>query len=67
MQPLVYGDGKSWHGVAGLSESTTGGAGVYGKNTGVGAVLWVKVTHGWVFMAKRTAPKVAQALWVKVL
>lgn len=28
----VRGDGQSWHGVAGLSKSTTGGYGVYGKN-----------------------------------
>lgn len=32
----VRGDGKSWHGVVGLSESTTGGYGVYGKNTAGG-------------------------------
>jgi hypothetical protein len=27
----VRGDGKTWHGVAGFSESTTGGYGVYGE------------------------------------
>ncbi len=29
----VRGDGSSWHGVAGLSNSSTGGAGVFGHNT----------------------------------
>ena len=28
----VRGDGTTWHGVAGISVSTTGGAGVYGQN-----------------------------------
>jgi hypothetical protein len=28
----VRGEGKTWHGVAGLSESTTGGNGVFGAN-----------------------------------
>ncbi|NJL57778.1 hypothetical protein HC928_23600 [bacterium] len=32
----VRGNGKTWHGVAGLSESTKGGYGVYGKNTAGG-------------------------------
>ena len=32
----VQGDGKTWHGVIGLSASTTGGYGVYGKNTAGG-------------------------------
>lgn len=32
----VRGDGETWHGVAGLSKSTTGGYGVYGKNTSGG-------------------------------
>ena len=33
----VRGDGETYHGVAGLSKSTTGGVGVYGKNTAGGA------------------------------
>ncbi|MFF6773622.1 hypothetical protein ACFY8W_08660 [Streptomyces sp. NPDC012637] len=32
----VRGDGGTWHGVAGLSSSTTGGAGIYGSNTNGG-------------------------------
>lgn len=32
----VRGDGKTWHGVAGISQSTTGGVGVYGTNTAGG-------------------------------
>ena len=28
----VRGDGKNWHGVAGLSDSSTGGSGVFGAN-----------------------------------
>ncbi|MGV2391195.1 MAG UNVERIFIED_CONTAM: hypothetical protein LVR29_32840 [Microcystis novacekii LVE1205-3] len=33
----VRGDGETWHGVAGVSKSTTGGAGVFGVNdTGAG-------------------------------
>lgn len=32
----VIGDSKKWHGVAGLSQSTIGGAGVYGKNNAGG-------------------------------
>jgi hypothetical protein len=35
----VRGDGSTWHGVAGISTSTTGGAGVYGiNNTGSGVI-----------------------------
>ena len=33
----VLGESRTWHGVAGLSQSTTGGFGVYGKNTAGGA------------------------------
>jgi hypothetical protein len=33
----VRGDGETWHGVVGFSKSTTGGVGVYGKNTAGGA------------------------------
>jgi len=29
--PGVWGNSKKWHGVAGVSESTNGGAGIYGK------------------------------------
>jgi hypothetical protein len=32
----VVGESKTWHGIAGLSQSTTGGFGVYGKNTAGG-------------------------------
>jgi hypothetical protein len=42
----VRGDGSTWHGVAGISTSTTGGHGVYGEgHTGVGGVglTWIGV------------------------
>jgi hypothetical protein len=32
----VLGESETWHGVAGLSQSTTGGFGVYGKSIGTG-------------------------------
>jgi hypothetical protein len=34
----VWGTSKTWHGVAGFSESTTGGFGVYGEAIGPGVV-----------------------------
>jgi hypothetical protein len=34
----VLGESETWHGVAGISESTTGGAGVYGKGKIVGVI-----------------------------
>lgn len=42
----VRGEGKTWHGVAGLSQSTTGGHGVYGKNTAGGTGV-VGESDGW--------------------
>lgn len=43
----VRGDGKTWHGVTGISESTTGGAGVMGQGTATGVIgkgeTWIGV------------------------
>jgi hypothetical protein len=43
----VRGDGTTWHGVAGISESTTGGFGVYGLNTAGGTGV-VGESSGWI-------------------
>jgi len=42
----VWGLSKTWHGVAGFSESTTGGFGVYGEAVGSGVVGVSKSWHG---------------------
>src|SRR5215475_105266 len=42
----VWGESNTWHGVAGLSKSTTGGHGLYGKNT-VGGTGVVGESDGW--------------------
>jgi hypothetical protein len=42
----VWGESNTWHGVAGLTKSTTGGFGVYGKNT-VGGTGVVGESDGW--------------------
>ncbi len=43
----VYAKGKSWCGVIGISESTTGGFGVYGANT-TGGTGVVGESKGWI-------------------
>ena len=43
----VYAKGKSWCGVVGISESTTGGFGVYGANT-TGGTGVVGESKGWI-------------------
>jgi len=43
----VRGNGTTWHGVAGISESTTGGFGVYGLNTAGGTGV-VGESSGWI-------------------
>ncbi|PFM43744.1 hypothetical protein COJ45_27890 [Bacillus cereus] len=42
----VQGEGTTWHGVVGLSNSTTGGFGVYGTNTANGTGV-VGESKGW--------------------
>jgi hypothetical protein len=42
----VFATGKSWCGVVGISESTTGGFGVYGENTAGGTGV-VGKSKGW--------------------
>jgi len=42
----IRGDGKTWHGVAGFSESTTGGFGVYGEGLAGGPGV-VGKSKGW--------------------
>lgn len=42
----VRGDGKTWHGVEGISESTSGGFGVFGANSAGGTGV-VGVSTGW--------------------
>jgi hypothetical protein len=42
----VWGESNTWHGVAGLTKSTTGGHGVYGKNTSGGTGV-VGESDGW--------------------
>jgi hypothetical protein len=42
----VHGEGKGWHGVEGISDSTIGGFGVYGANTAGGAGV-VGESKGW--------------------
>jgi len=42
----VFANGKTWCGVVGLSESTTGGFGVYGENTSGGSGV-VGKSKGW--------------------
>lgn len=42
----VWGESNTWHGVAGLSKSTTGGFGVFGKNTAGGSGV-VGESDGW--------------------
>jgi hypothetical protein len=49
----VRGDGKTWHGVAGISESTTGGFGVYGVNIAGGTGV-VGESKGWMGVYGRT-------------
>ena len=42
----VWGEGKTWHGVAGVSHSTTGGAGVFGSSdVGSGIIAASQVWH----------------------
>ena len=42
----VRGEGKAWHGVEGISDSTIGGFGVFGANTAGGTGV-VGVSKGW--------------------
>jgi hypothetical protein len=42
----VWGESNTWHGIAGLSKSTTGGFGVFGKNTAGGTGV-VGESEGW--------------------
>jgi hypothetical protein len=42
----VWGESNTWHGLAGISKSTTGGHGVYGKNTSGGTGV-VGESDGW--------------------
>jgi hypothetical protein len=42
----VWGESNTWHGLAGLSKSTTGGHGVYGKNLSGGTGV-VGESDGW--------------------
>jgi|SRR5215469_13345570 len=42
----VHGEGKTWHGVEGISDSTIGGFGVYGVNT-TGGTGVVGESKGW--------------------
>jgi hypothetical protein len=49
----VRGDGRTWHGVTGISTSTTGGAGVYGNNnTGSGVI---GESSGWMGVYGRSS------------
>jgi hypothetical protein len=48
----VWGTSKTWHGVAGFSESTTGGFGVYGEAVGSGVV---GVSKTWIGVYGETA------------
>jgi hypothetical protein len=43
----IRGDGETWHGVVGLSKSTTGGYGVYGKNQSGGTGITGE-SDGWI-------------------
>jgi hypothetical protein len=42
----VLGESTAWHGIAGITQSTTGGAGVYGSNAGGPGVIGTSTT--WV-------------------
>lgn len=42
----MIGKSKTWHGTGGFSESTTGGAGLYGEATGPGVIGVSKTWHG---------------------
>ncbi len=61
----VIGHGKTWHGVRGISDSTIGGFGVYGRNNAGGPEFVVKANPGWAFMAKVKARRAARVSWVK--
>ena len=50
----VFARGKTWHGVVGLSDSTTGGFGIYGENT-TGGTGVVGMSMKWVGVYGETA------------
>jgi hypothetical protein len=43
----LRGEGQTWHGVEGISQSTTGGFGVFGTNTAGGTGV-VGISSGWI-------------------
>jgi hypothetical protein len=50
----VWGESNTWHGVVGLTKSTTGGVGVYGKNTAGGTGV-VGESDGWMGVLRQSA------------
>jgi hypothetical protein len=55
----VFGESKTWHGVAGMSQSITGGAGIYGKGlSGNFGVLGESTTGSGVEGRSQTGPGV---------
>lgn len=50
----VWGESNTWHGLAGLSRSTTGGHGVFGKNLSGGTGV-VGESDGWMGVYGRSA------------
>lgn len=61
----VWGLGIGWHGVVGISHSTTGGFGCTGSANRAAPAWSARARPGWASMARPTARPVEPASWAR--